>query len=126
MEVIVEFNFADSEDYFIPKDWSLVAWAESGAVEIANQDGSTTDSLPFIERTVAADSEEIETSSEVQEEVIEEVVEEEVVVNPEVIEELAEEKSDFIKWAEEYDPSPSADSCGAGHLVDFDIVDGVA
>ena len=26
--------------------------------------------------------------------------EEEVVVNPEIIEELAEEKSDFIKWAD--------------------------
>jgi len=46
--------------------------------------------LPFIERKIAAD--EIESSSEEEEE--------EVVVNPEIIEELAEEKSDFIKWAD--------------------------
>lgn len=115
MEVVVEWNFADSEDQFIPKDWSLVAWAESGAVEVTNQDGSTTDSLPFIERRIAAD--EIESSSEEEEE--------EVVVNPEIIEELAEEKSDFIKWADQYDPRVSADSCGAGLLEDFDTVNGV-
>lgn len=48
IDMTVEFNFANSQDENIPNDWSVVAWAPNGSIEITNQDGSDTDHLPFI------------------------------------------------------------------------------
>ena len=48
IDMTIELNFANHQDENIPNDWSVVAWAEDGSIEITNQDGSVTDQLPFI------------------------------------------------------------------------------
>jgi len=48
MQFVLEFDW--SRECITP-DWSLVAWAEKGEVDIIHAKGKKSDSFPYIERT---------------------------------------------------------------------------
>ena len=48
MQFVLEFDW--SRECITP-DWSLVAWAEKGEVDIIHARGKKSDSFPYIERT---------------------------------------------------------------------------
>ena len=49
-EIIMELNFDDGQNANIENDWSLIAWGPRGTVTITNQDGTGSDSLPYVTR----------------------------------------------------------------------------
>lgn len=46
VDIIVEFDFSDALGQ--EKDWSVVAWAPSGPIQITHNDGLTSHEHPYI------------------------------------------------------------------------------
>lgn len=48
IKIATEWNWSDRSE--VAKDWSVVAWGESGELSVTHDNGYKSQSLPFIER----------------------------------------------------------------------------